>query len=176
MILSLLAIVLVCEASPGSGLTVTSFVHQHPVLRQREAGRLVEKGIVPPAASCWETEASTLPAMTRPDPRGGRLPQFHRWRRGAGETVVVDASVMRPQVEALMRELSTVLPASRRAQLMLGPAGDGLLRAFQQQEWVLVRALLKQFDALVGRPQEVLTATEIEAIRKVGDDYEADFR
>lgn len=102
------------------------------------------------------------------------MSQYHRWRRGPGNTVIVDPTIRVPQIEPLLRALEATLPADRMAALLASPVGDNFVRAIRSQSWPLARALMGQIAARVGTAQEVMTAAEVAQLRAIARDYEAD--
>lgn len=125
-------------------------------------------------STCRWTDSVELPSRTRLDPRrpGSFLTQRHRWRGLPDGRVILDTSVKRPHQQELIREIGRVLSEDRRAILAFSFEGATLLKAMQAGEWSFVRAFLRQNEVW----KYPLTYHEIEAIRAIGDDYEADLR
>lgn len=167
--------VYVCERPDGS-LSETTF--PHPARREEAIAQMRRDGTVPNApGACWEMDSSSFPAASRPDPRvpGQGLNQRHRWRRGAANTVIVDPSIRRPQVEATLLALTVLLPPARLAEVLSTPAGDNLFRAIRSGDNTLARALFHRMRALTG-PAAVLAVSELAELERIGDAYEWSWR
>lgn len=161
-------LLLICEQGSGD-LSVTTFTRDDPVYRSAVRARLETAGVIPGGSACWEADRAILPSRTRPDPRGGpALTQRTRWRR-AGQAVIVDPAIKRPQADAIQREYGRLLPPVRWAEIVATPLGSALDRAVREGRWADVRAALTQTGT--GQP---LTGAEITQFRAILRDYEAD--
>ena len=168
--------VYVCERADGT-LTVTNFpadVAGDPAARTRAIDRTRQKGVLPEAARCWDTDDSTLPPRYKPDPRDAAampLPQRHQWRRGAGQTVILNPAIKSPHGAAFRRALPTVLSPGRQAVVTRDPQGAAFLHALTRQDWPVAKALLAD---LATRTPPILTPAEITSLRALAADYDID--
>ena len=158
--------VYLCER-PDQSLTVTYIVKPpaEDVLR-----KLRRDGMLPSPTDCWWHDSSLLPLKGRPDPHaaGQTISQRHRWRR-VGQAVIVDATVKRPQGEAIRREYGRLFPPARWAEIVATPLGSALDRAIRENRWADASAALAQTGAT-----QPLTVAEIARLRAILSDYQAD--
>lgn len=137
-------------------------------------GFLRQAGLEPTA--CWDADSSTLPPRYKADPRDPtkQVTQRHRYRRGPGNTVIIDSTVQRPDRAAILRQFTKEMPPARRAAIFATPLGSNLHQALRDGDFALAGALMDQIAARVGTPQEVMTAAEVALVRQIARDYEAD--
>lgn len=166
--------VYVCE-HPDGHLSVTHWVIDDPQKQEEALQRLRRDQFLPNETWCWRSDDTTLPLRDRPDPNdsASTLSQRHRWRKGQNGTVVIDPTVMRPDHTRTIQQISRDLPPARRAAILATPLGDNLFRAIRDGDWALAKALMAQIRSKVGQPDEVMTLPEINRLRKVARDYEA---
>lgn len=165
--------VYLCER-PDGGISVTNFpaaVAADPAQRAQAIERTRRLAGLPAASQCWEADHTTLPARTKPDPRHAteRLSQRHQWRRGAGNAVVIDATVKQPHGAAFRRAVVAIVPPGRQAVIAKDSQGGTFLRAVAEQDWPLVRALLPDLET-----RGIVTPAEVSAIRAAATDYDLD--
>lgn len=166
----------VCER-PDGALLVTRAVNPDTAAQPAIAARLHEANpSFPSPTSCWWMDSAGMPDRYRVDPRepGERIPQRHRWRRGPGDTVIADPTVLRPDRAAVMRAFAAEFPAARRAAILATNLGSNLHQAIRDGDWALAKALLAQIAAKSGGPDQIMTPPEIATIRAIGREYEAD--